>query len=1356
MPPQERGITNKGDHYEISLSKDYTTTMLEKAGMTTYETATTPGTAANKASNDDNENTPVDKEERALYRIIGKLQRMTHTRPDPSFATQELATANIHPIEKCEAHTEDFWLPSTVIFGEALSNSDETRLGELVDLSQKEGDIGLQNLVPETRWLPTEARRLGALGSSAFGAGFGGSVYALVKNSEAKQFLEQWHEAYVKEFPERASSCEFFITAPGPGATELEETPPKASTKKRPAAVLAKRPAVSQDLFWACQMKLPSPAKDISFEALTNPLSPHLTRRNLGYFEVMRQLRWWGLCGLTVTSVVSTPGNNEDLASAFNKAFFDQLKGTPGHQAPQVIEMSSMVPPASSGRPSREAELDQQLQKMVGGPGYTIEFINEDAPVRAENLRQLFPGPLQFDLDGSGTLRGWSVVGWMWAPDPKRGPPYGKFLYKPYKKELFPCFHTDAMATKTSTLQTSWATELTEPPWAEHPRPQLRRASWKTLNGWWRCRTVEVAADATKNDDFEEMLKVRETDHQILVPFCLESQLGGVGRALDPAEVLWYHRQFDVQKSENCRYLLHFEAVDYSTTVWVNGVLVGSHKGGFTPFEFDITEAMGFVDSDASSPSRSIELVVQVLDATGNFQARGKQSKKPHGIWYTRVSGIWQSVWLESVPKDGYISDLRLETSLDHVELQLILGGHGGDQENLTVRATVLEKEMVVTQVLGTAKETLKLHVPNAKVWCPETPFLYDLHLELMDSDLVIDEVESYFGLRTVGKHQGAEGHWRITLNGESCFHLGPLDQGWWPDGLLTAPTDQAIRFDIEFLKQSGFNMIRKHVKMEPRRYYYHCDVLGMMIWQDQPSGTEKEGDCFKVPPWTRLEETAGRDAEWPLWAKQQFRKELREMVDCLHNHPSVMVWIPFNEAWGQHDTLEIGEWLRSYDPSRLVNIASGGNFFEVGDIVDHHNYPEADFPLGDVRFENFIKVIGEFGGHGLVLPEEHLWQTSRKNWGYDVLKDASELEAKYSKSLEILADWMSCGIAAAVYTQTSDVECEVNGLLSYDRKIQKLNATFLAKVTSIMESNGNKNHLCSQAQPIREPDPLVMDMLSSMSNMVQEVVAPTLHKTLHASAAPDSCQKDAVAHCSTARSQVHCLGQHRDDISDNCRRDLGKSVPFVCSAAIDKHCDVLHVGILDCLQKYQEELSGDCKDAFLATSKVIKSLNSAAQAPTLRPQSNMPVVLSSPSTPSPNQALKNLGALAEHNLDSQLAKFGGLKPTQAPLASAIQQAEKQAEDELIHDADHIEALLTQMSDKISAKPAVTTAAPQQGPSFSVMFVLMVLLLVAYLYFQSEAGRQVWLKLRRVWLNTGKPLLKKGLDGHLGDEEVPL
>ena len=297
---------------------------------------------------------------------------------------------------------------------------------------------------------------------------------------------------------------------------------------------------------------------------------------------------------------------------------------------------------------------------------------------------------------------------------------------------------------------------------------------------------------------------------------------------------------------------------------------------------------------------------------------------------------------------------------------------------------------------------------------------------------------------------------------------------------------------------------------------------------------------------------------------------------------------------------------------------------------------------------------------------------------------------------------------------------------------------------------------LDGQAQPIREPDPLVMDMLSSMSNMVQEVVAPTLHKTLHASAAPDSCQKDAVAHCSTARSQVHCLGQHRDDISDNCRRDLGKSVPFVCSAAIDKHCDVLHVGILDCLQKYQEELSGDCKDAFLATSKVIKSLNSAAQAPTLRPQTNMPVALSSPSTPSPNQALKNLGALAEHNLDSQLAKFGGLKPTQAPLASAIQQAEKQAEDELIHDADHIEALLTQMSDKISAKPAVTTAAPQQGPSFSVMFVLMVLLLVAYLYFQSEAGRQVWLKLRRVWLNTGKPLLKKGLDGHLGDEEVPL
>lgn len=584
-------------------------------------------------------------------------------------------------------------------------------------------------------------------------------------------------------------------------------------------------------------------------------------------------------------------------------------------------------------------------------------------------------------------------------------------------------------------LTTTWGAQLSDlpdPPWSEYPRPQLRRNSWKTLNGLWRCRIAKEGTDPNP----KEMLEVQESDQAILVPFCLESKLGGVQRKLDPEEELWYHRSFEVEKLETSRLLLHFEAVDHSARVWVNGTFVGSHQGGFTPFEFDITEA---VTEDLN------HLVVRVIDATGNFQARGKQSKSPHGIWYTRVSGIWQTVWLETVPTT-YISDLRLHTERLEppcFQLQISVVPEASD---LKLRVVLMEKENKVLEMEANSNDVLKLELPGAKLWSPESPHLYDLQLQLLDARLgAVDSVQSYVGIRSVGKQQDEEGHWRMTLNGEICFHLGPLDQGWWPDGLLTAPSDEAMRSEIEFLKEAGFNMIRKHVKLEPRRYYYHCDVLGIMVWQDQASATEKEGDCFKVPPWTRLQ-PGGQDAAWPDWARKQFLMELKEMVDTLHNSPAVVVWVPFNEAWGQHDTLEIAKWLQAYDPSRLLNIASGGNFFEVGDIVDHHNYPEATFPM-DERFQPFIKVVGEFGGHGLVLPEEHLWQTSRKNWGYDVLKDTSELEAKYANSIQILGDWMQRGIAAGVYTQTTDVECEVNGLLSYDRKVQKLRPAFLAEV---------------------------------------------------------------------------------------------------------------------------------------------------------------------------------------------------------------------------------------------------------------------------------------------------------------------
>jgi beta-galactosidase/beta-glucuronidase len=282
------------------------------------------------------------------------------------------------------------------------------------------------------------------------------------------------------------------------------------------------------------------------------------------------------------------------------------------------------------------------------------------------------------------------------------------------------------------------------------------------------------------------------------------------------------------------------------------------------------------------------------------------------------------------------------------------------------------------------------------------------------------------------------DGHLRMTLNGQPIFHLGPLDQGWWPDGLLTPPSDEAMLYDIEFLKSAGFNMIRKHIKVEPRRYYYHCDRLGMMVWQDQVSGG-------KNPPWTRMEPNPV-DAEWPEEAHRQYLVEFDRMIDSLGSHPSIVVWTPFNEAWGQHRTMEVGQWAVQRDPSRLINIASGGNFWPVGDIADHHEYPHPNFPFDQKRYADFIQVVGEYGGHGFPT-RGHMWQETEAVWGYGSLpKTLAELKDRYRISSKRLAELKAKGIAAGVYTQTTDVEVEVNGLMTYDRKIIKLPADDLRR----------------------------------------------------------------------------------------------------------------------------------------------------------------------------------------------------------------------------------------------------------------------------------------------------------------------
>ncbi len=577
-----------------------------------------------------------------------------------------------------------------------------------------------------------------------------------------------------------------------------------------------------------------------------------------------------------------------------------------------------------------------------------------------------------------------------------------------------------------SDLITPWGENVTaENVWQEYPRPQMVREHWQNLNGHWDYAITDVQDHETPQD----------WDGKILVPFCLESKLGGVQRLLDASEALWYRRTFELESAAGQRTLLNFEAVDYRCDVFVNGRLVGSHQGGHTPFALDVTQAV--------RPGQN-EVIVRVEDETEGWQLRGKQVLEARGIWYTQVSGIWQTVWLEQV-SPRYLQDLKIATdaAAGSITVRPIVAG---DDVSSRVRIVVRDGQQVVAESEGT-HASMTLEIPAARLWSPDDPHLYNIDVMLLDAQgEILDQVASYAGIRTVGKVRDADGHWRFTLNGEPIFHWGPLDQGWWPDGLLTPPSDAGMLFDIEFLKAAGFNMIRKHIKVEPRRYYYHCDRLGMMVWQDHVSGGQS-------PPWTRLRPNP-EDATWPDEHHQQFMLEQQRMIDTLENHPSIVVWVPFNEAWGQHRTMEVGQWVADRDPSRLVNIASGGNFWPVGDIVDAHSYPHPVFPFDQGkggRFNDFIKVMGEFGGHGYLVPG-HLWDAQRESWGYGGLpRSKEEYLERYVTSLKMLNDLRKQGIVGGVYTQTTDVEVEINGLMTYDRRVIKIPAEELAELCKIL-----------------------------------------------------------------------------------------------------------------------------------------------------------------------------------------------------------------------------------------------------------------------------------------------------------------
>lgn len=575
-----------------------------------------------------------------------------------------------------------------------------------------------------------------------------------------------------------------------------------------------------------------------------------------------------------------------------------------------------------------------------------------------------------------------------------------------------------------SPLMTPWGETLTpQDAWPQYPRPQLVRPHWRNLNGLWDYSvTPDTATTAGP------------WSGKILVPFAIEAPLSGVGRDLAPDEALWYRREFELEAPPKDRLLLHFEAVDFQTQVWVNGKEAGTHTGGTLAFSFDITPLVGVGAN---------ELVVKVIDRTNaehSYQLVGKQRLNPKGIFYRRCSGIWQTVWLEEVPDDS-IRALTITTSMDgtvRIRPEIVGGG------------SIRSRMLLDGKVVAAGGDTLA--VPHPRLWSPAEPVLYDLEIELHDArGNVVDRVTSYTGIREVGRVRDGDGHWRFTLNGEEIFHLGPLDQGWWPDGLLTPPSEEAMLFDLNFLKQSGFNMVRKHVKVEPRRYYHLCDRLGMLVWQDQVSGGPSPKWHWLDPERDkrdkRPEPDAPKDADWPDEAHALWMNGLRGMIDQLGSHPCIVVWTPFNEAWGQHRTMAVGAWTVDYDPSRLVNVASGGNFFPVGHVADMHSYPHPVFPFHVPEYDGFVKVVGEFGGHGWQVPGHVVDERADHHVYGGMPKDMAEFRDRYGESIQLLGELRRQGVAAGVYTQTTDVENEINGLLTYDRKVPKIPADDLREI---------------------------------------------------------------------------------------------------------------------------------------------------------------------------------------------------------------------------------------------------------------------------------------------------------------------
>lgn len=558
-------------------------------------------------------------------------------------------------------------------------------------------------------------------------------------------------------------------------------------------------------------------------------------------------------------------------------------------------------------------------------------------------------------------------------------------------------------------LATRWASEVSPTNvWPEYPRPAMVRKEWENLNGLWNYAVTPALAE-----------KPQQATGEILVPFPIESSLSGVGKALQPEEALWYWRTFTVPQAWKGRVVrLHFGAVDWHAAVEVNGVMVGEHVGGYAPFWIDLKTLKAGENT----------LVVKVIDPTDTGgQPRGKQWLNPHGIWYTPTSGIWQTVWMEPV---GDTSMLGVQVSADRSGSAFVVQADVRTAQDAEAGIIGLEVE-VLADGKTVAKErdertpVVRVTVPSARAWSPEDPYLYDIKARLLLRGKPVDEVASYAAMREVSLGKDSEGIPRLMLNGAPIFHYGPLDQGFWPDGLYTPPTEAAMKFDIEAVKKMGGNMLRKHVKVEPQRFYYWCDRMGVMVWQDIPSPFFKGGgDLAKAP---ELSDS---------W-KANFEQEMRAIMGALRVHPSIVMWVPFNEGWGQNDiewSRGMAQLVKQIDGTRLVNNATGWTDMGVGDTTDVHVYPGPGMAATErVR----ASVLGEFGGLGLPV-DGHTW-LAKNNWGYVSYKNTEELTDAYVGLMRRMPVLIAKGLCAAVYTQTSDVENEVNGWLTYDREVWKI-----------------------------------------------------------------------------------------------------------------------------------------------------------------------------------------------------------------------------------------------------------------------------------------------------------------------------